>query len=88
MKLLVILAMLLFSSTGLCQADLDHTNFVNDITKIIDNIRGIYETGFNDGLECLTMLHLKYKYGDYTEQPTSAEMVNECRSLWNVEAPR
>jgi len=81
----IILLLLVLSGSAIGQADMDHRRFENAITDLAEAGRDVYELGFNDGIQCMILIQLKYKYGDEAEQPTLNDMADMCRVKWSVE---
>ena len=88
MKLVTTIIMILLLSVFLrsvfSQADLDYERFTGAMTRLSEVGREVYELGFNDGVQCMVLIQLRYKYGD-EEPPTLKEMGDICRAQWYVE---
>lgn len=87
----IVFIVIVFSTQAYGQAFLDYRQgeaYSSGMTKLIDSGREVYELGFNDGMECLSILILRYKYSDLAEQPPMSELINQCRLEWHVEKRR
>jgi len=84
LSVVAVLLLLIFSRSGFAQSDPDYRKFTSAIHELVEVGRDVYELGFNDGIQCMILIQLKYKYGG-EPVPALKDMADMCRLKWSVE---